>query len=185
VGGAHDKQLHLLRAARDHGLRPTPVDLGLDAGRVGLGDVGVACEAELAAALGDVLADGALRDLRTMLIDEPRVDPLRGVALLGRGVAVGLKPAVDQPVVAAEARGGSASRPRSLRRQRRGERLADGTPVDAMTLRQLADRELLSIAVAADLLEQLHSRSHPLCGLPLELGKARTVGSPSDGGGAK
>ena len=57
--------------------------------------------------------------------------------------------------------------------------------MNAMALRQRPDRQPLPIMITPDLLEQLHSRSHPLCDLPLELQEARTLGLPSDRGGAK
>jgi hypothetical protein len=57
--------------------------------------------------------------------------------------------------------------------------------MDTMALRQRPDRQTLPLPITPDLFEQLHSRSHPLCDLPLELREARTVDSPSDGGGAK
>ena len=47
------------------------------------------------------------------------------------------------------------------------------------------DRQPLELPVSADLLEQLHSRSHPFRDLPSMLDRARTVDSPSDGSGAK
>ena len=50
---------------------------------------------------------------------------------------------------------------------------------------QLVDRQPLPITVPADLLEQLHSRSHPFRGLLLTLDRAPKVDSRSDGGGAK
>jgi hypothetical protein len=53
-----------------------------------------------------------------------------------------------------------------------------------MPLRQRPDRQALAIAVSSDLLEQLHPRSHPLWRLPLEPDETRTVGRPSDEGGA-
>jgi hypothetical protein len=57
--------------------------------------------------------------------------------------------------------------------------------MNTVAARQLADRQTLPLAIPTDLLELLHPRSHPLCDLPLEIRKARTVESPSDGDGAK
>jgi hypothetical protein len=47
------------------------------------------------------------------------------------------------------------------------------------------DRQALPVMVFADLLEELHSRSHPLCRLPSPLDEATKVRRRSDGGGAK
>ena len=56
--------------------------------------------------------------------------------------------------------------------------------MNPMTNRQPPNRETLPITVPSDLLELLHPGSHSLWRLPLELDEARTVGRPSDGGGA-
>jgi hypothetical protein len=53
-----------------------------------------------------------------------------------------------------------------------------------MPHRQPADRQPFTVTVPSDLLELLHPGSHSLWRLPLELDKPRTVGRPSDGGGA-
>src|SRR5947209_16676590 len=56
--------------------------------------------------------------------------------------------------------------------------------MDTLALGQRPDREPLPLAVTPNPPKQLHPRSHPLCDLPLELPKARTLGPRPDRGGA-
>ena len=51
--------------------------------------------------------------------------------------------------------------------------------------RQRVRRQPLELPIPADLLEQLHSRSHPFCSPPARLGEASKVEPRSDGSGAK
>jgi hypothetical protein len=51
--------------------------------------------------------------------------------------------------------------------------------------RERVDRQPSPVMVPADLLEQLHSRSHPFPGPPLTLDRAPKVDPRSDGSGAK
>jgi alkylation response protein AidB-like acyl-CoA dehydrogenase len=52
-----------------------------------------------------------------------------------------------------------------------------------MTLRQGPDREALAIVIPADLLEQLHSGTHPFCRPPVRaLTRARSADDRTEGG---
>ena len=106
VREAEHEQMNLDQLPCDQDLGLAPVDLGLGAGVVGLGDVAVGPQAERPAAGGDVAAERALGDLQALLCGQPLVDPLGGVALLGRRGLVGLQPVIDQLGV-----GGRASVP--------------------------------------------------------------------------
>src|SRR5215211_912172 len=66
---------------------------------------------------------------------------------------------------------------------RRGQRLPHRAPMNTVAPRQRADRQPLAVAVAPDLVEELHRGTHPFRDLPLGLRRARTVRSPSDGVG--
>ena len=55
----------------------------------------------------------------------------------------------------------------------------------AVPARERVDRQPLELPVPADLLEQLHSRSHPFRGPPSTLDRAPKLDSQSDGSGAK
>ncbi len=170
-----------------------PVDLGLHPGVVDLGHEGPAGLTERASAGVHVAADGPLADLGPMLLDEALEDAPGGVALLGRRLAIGEQPLVDQRMEGSERRGRAALGALSLRRDGRAERLADGAPVHAVTLGQRPDRQPLMLMVAPDLLEQLHPRSHPFRDLRLELqwspdgrvAVGRGGAIPSGHGGAK
>ena len=183
---AHQEQMHARRDARQLDLRLAPVDLRQNAGCVDLRDEHLADRpAHRALSGAHVVADRRLGDVGAVLVDQPPPDPLRRVALLTRRLAVGLKPRVDQRAIRAKPRRRPALRRTLRRRHRRDQRLPDRPPVHAVTLRQRPDRQPLAVAVAPDLLEQLHPGSHPFRRLPLELEEARTVGRPSDGGGTR
>lgn len=190
IGGAgvrepHQEELGLDQLSSHPNLRLAPVDLGLRAGIVGLGDVALDPQAELSPAGGDVLAHGSLGDPCALLDDQPLPDALGGVALLGRRLPVALEPLVDQVVVGAEDR---RRPPRGLlarRWQRRLQGLAHRSTVDPMPPRELADREPLPITVTANLLEQLHSGSHPVCDLRPRLSTSRKASVAIGRGGAK
>src|SRR3954470_4806364 len=53
-----------------------------------------------------------------------------------------------------------------------------------MSLRQRPDRQPPPVAIPPDLLAQLHPRSHSFCHPSSQLQEAKTLGQPSDGGGA-
>lgn len=109
-------------------------------GQVHLGDEDLGHgQAELALAPPHVVADRRLGDVGAVLVEQSPPDPLRGVALLARSLLVGLKPAVDQRPVGAELRRRALGRRALGGWQRRGERLADRPPVDAVAARQLPD----------------------------------------------
>lgn len=185
VGEPHQEELGLDQLPSHPDLRLAPVDLGLGAGVVGLGDVALDPQAELAAAPGDVLADGALGDLGALLGDQSLPDALGGVALLGRRFPVAFEPLVDQVVVGAEDRGLAALGLLARWRQRRVQRLAHRPAVDPVPSCQLPDREPLPVVVTANLLEQLHSGSHPLCDLRPRLSRSRKPSVAIGRGGAK
>jgi hypothetical protein len=185
VAGAHEEQVHLDLGAGEHDPRLAPVDLGLDAGGVNPRHEHLPGRpAELAPTAAHVVAHGRLRDLGTPLVDQPPPDPLRRVALLARRLPVGLDPGVDQRPVRPQLRRRPARRWSLRRRQRRRERLPHRPPVHAIAARQLTDRSALPVAVAPDLLEQLHPRTHLSATSSPSSKRTRTVRSPSDGGGA-
>jgi hypothetical protein len=140
--------------------------------------------AHRALALTHVVADRRLGDVGAVLVDQSPMDPLRRVALLARRVEVRVKPRVDQRPIRAELRRRAIRRRALGRWQRRCQRLPHRASVNAVALRKRADRQPFVLAVPPDLLEQLHPGSHAFRRLPLELYEARTVGRPSDGGGA-
>lgn len=185
VAEAQHEQLHGAQLAADHDLRLAEVDLGLRAGLMGLRNGAFCAEAELALEPGDRAADLALGDVGSVLCCQPLVDALGGVALLRWRGEVRVEPVCDQRQVGAELRCAAALGPLALGRQRRRQGLADGAAVDPVAAGELADPRLLPLVVTANRLEQLHSRSHPLCGLPLEL-RWSPEGSVAVGrGGAK
>lgn len=95
---------------------------------------------QLAFALTHVLTDRDLRDIGAVLIKQPPPDPLRGVALLARRLAIGRKRLVDQRPVRAELRRRPRHRRALRRRQRRRQRLTHRTTVHPMALRERPDR---------------------------------------------
>jgi hypothetical protein len=54
-----------------------------------------------------------------------------------------------------------------------------------IALGERTDRQALAVAIPADLLEQLHSGTHPSCRPPSARDNARTLGRRSDGSGAR
>ena len=158
---AHHEQMHRRRDARQLDHRLAPVDLGLHARRVDLRHEHLADRpAQLALARPHVLAHRHLGDIGAVLIDQPPPDPLGGVTLLARRVAIGLKPLIDHRPIRAQLRRRPAHRRALHRRQRRLQRLAHRPPMNTVPLRQRPDREPLAITVTADLLELLHSGTH-------------------------
>ena len=103
---------------------------------------------QLAFALTHVLTDRDLRDIGAVLIKQPPPDPLRGVALLARRLAIGRKRLVDQRPVRAELRRRPRHRRALRRRQRR--RLTHRTTVHPIALGERPDRQPLPIAVTPD-----------------------------------
>jgi hypothetical protein len=118
---------------------------------------------QLAFALTHVLTDRDLRDIGAVLIKQPPPDPLRGVALLARRLAIGRKRLVDQRPVRAELRRRPRHRRALRRRQRRRQRLTHRTTVHPMALRERPDRQPLPIAVTPDLLERSTLDPTPTC----------------------
>jgi hypothetical protein len=185
VAGAHVKQKHLRAEAAQQHLRLTPVDLGLDRRIMRERHERLATLTQLPAPLAHIARHLPLRDHHALLLDQPLPDAPRGMALLSRNLPISRKPLVDQRVERTQLRRQATLRPLTRRRQRRRERLPDRPPMNPMPARQLAHRAALPIVIPADLLEQSHSRSHPLRVLRSELDKARTEEPRSDGGGAK
>lgn len=102
-----------------------PVDLRSHARRVDLRDEHVARgQAHLAAPLADVITDGRLSDIDTVLVDQAAPHPLGRVALLARGVEVSDQPLVDDLAVLTQLRRTPPARRALGRRNRRGERLS-------------------------------------------------------------
>ena len=183
---AHQEQVHLAAHAGEHHLGLAPVDLRLRRRLVAERHERLVDElAQLAPALAHVAAHLALGRLDAVLVTQPLPHPPRGVALLARRLAIARKPVVDQRPVGPQLRRRAVFRALARRRQRRLERLAHRPPVHTVAARQLVDRDALPITVPADLLEQLHSRSHPFRGSPSTLDRAPKVRPRSDGGGAK
>ncbi len=138
-------------------LRLTPVDLGLRAGVGGQGHERLDL-ADLPPPRRHVAVDLAPGDPGAVLLDQPLVDPAGGMALLTRHLGLGLEPAIDDRPVGAEPRRRPAPRGPLRRRHRGLQGLAHGTTMDAVTPRQLPDREALAGPVTPDLLELPHSR---------------------------
>ena len=182
---AHHEQMHLHRHAAEHDQRLAPIDLRLHARGVDLRDEHLVDRPpQLALAQPDVLTDSDLGDIGTVLINEAPPDPLGGMPLLGRRVAIRQQPLVDQRPIRPQLRRRPAHRRTLRRRHRRRQRLLHRPAMNPMPDRQTTDREALPITVSSDLLELLHPGSHSLWRLPLELDETRTVGRRSDGGGA-
>ncbi|MCA1680314.1 MAG: hypothetical protein LC777_15865, partial [Actinobacteria bacterium] len=138
---AHEEQAHLHPRAGDVDLRLPPVDFGLCAACVNLRDEHLIDRPpHRPLARTHILADRRLGDLRAVLVDEALPDPLRGMALLARRLAIALKPRVDQRAILAELRGRPVRRRALGRRQRRRQRLTQGTPINTVTLGHLPDR---------------------------------------------
>jgi hypothetical protein len=154
------RQSRFFSAKRRRSMAP-PIHLRLHARRVDLRHEHLPDRPpQLAFALTHVLTDRDLRDIGAVLIKQPPPDPLRGVALLARRLAIGRKRLVDQRPVRAELRRRPRHRRALRRRQRRRQRLTHRTTVHPMALRQRPDRQPLPIAVTPDLLELLHFGSH-------------------------
>jgi len=66
----------------------------------------------------DVLTHRRLRDIHAVLIDEPLMDPLRGMPLLARRLAITLEPPVDHRPIRPQLRRRATDR-RALRRRHR------------------------------------------------------------------
>ena len=128
------------------------------------------------------VADGRLRDLRVVLLDEALPDPPRGVALLARRLPVAPpatpgRAAIQGPITG-DARAGLARGGGTRRRQR----LAHGPAMDPVAAGQGADGQPFLPMVDTDTLEQLHPRQ-PL--LPTsEPSTVPSMGSCGVGGGA-
>jgi len=173
---AHEEQMHLRAHPRQVDLRLAPVDLGPGARRVSLGDEDLADRpAHRPLARAHVLAHRRLRDVGAVLIDQPPPDPPRGMALLARRLPVGLKPRVDQRPPRTQLRRRPPPRHPARWRQRRRQRRPDRAAMHTVARRQRADRQPLPVAVAPDLLEQLHPGTYPFRDLPSGLRRARTV----------
>ena len=125
------------------------------------------------------------RPPRALLVAQPFPHPLRGMPLLTRRALISDQPRVDQLAIRPQRRRRARHRTLALRRRRRTQRLAHRPPVHPVTARQRPDRQSLTIVIPTNLLEQLHSGTHPFCDLRSVLEKARTVASHSDGSGAK
>ncbi len=183
---AHLEQAHLRRHPSDHGQRLAPVDLGLRARLRAQRDEHLVDQlAQLRSALAHIPADLPLGHLHAMLVPESFVDPLRRVPLLARRRPISIKPRIDQRPPLTQLRRQPPLRPLPRRRQQRLQRLPDRPAMHAVPSASACDRQPLELAVPADLLEQLHSRSHPFRGLPSTLDRATKVDPPSDGSGAK
>src|SRR5581483_5398460 len=140
---------------------------------------------QLAPAAAHIATHLPLRHLDAVLVDQPLPDPPRRVPLLTRRLPIRDQPLVDQRPIRAQLRRRAPLRLLTRRRHGRGQRLPHRPSMHPVALRQRPDRQPLPLAITPDLLELLHSPSHPLCDLPRELRKARTVESRSDGSGAK
>jgi hypothetical protein len=79
------------------------------------------------------------------------------VTLLARRVEIAHQPLVDQLAIRTQLRRRHPDRHLPGRRHRRPKRLLDSAPMHPVTNRKRANRQILPLAVAPDLLEQLHS----------------------------
>jgi hypothetical protein len=180
---AQIEQLHRDLAAAQQHVRLTPVDLGLHPGLVDLRHEHPTGLTELASPRGDVLAHRALGHLGAMLVDQPPPDPPRRVTLLARRRPIGLKPLVDQRPKRTQRRRRPTLRPLARRRQRRLQRLTHRPSMHPMALGERPDRQALAVMIPADLLEQLHPGTHPLCRPPVRaLTRARSADDRTEGG---
>jgi hypothetical protein len=102
---AHVEQVHPGPSADEIDVGLAPVHLGRPRGRVHLRDEHLADrQAELAAALADVITNRRLRDIDTVLVDEPLPDPLRRVPLLLGRELIRNQPLIDQLAILAQLR---------------------------------------------------------------------------------
>jgi hypothetical protein len=157
MAGTHVEQVDPRRGSSHPDLRLTPVDLALHARLMGLRHERLHALAALPASTMHVFPDSAFSDISRVLIAQAFPDPLRGVALLARRVAVTLKPGIDQLPICPQLRRRPADRRPLDGRQRRGQRLTHRTAMNTVALRQRPDRQILPISVPPDLLERLHS----------------------------
>ncbi len=134
------EQPQLDHDAGDLGPELAEVDLGLDAGEVGLGHHRLGRRGDLCPDAPDVLAHGRLGDVRTVLGNEPGEDAPGGVALLLRHLEVVGEPLAHDLLVGTEDTVGALDRP-AWRRDSRRQRLADDTAVDAMAPGERPDRQ--------------------------------------------
>jgi hypothetical protein len=153
----HHKQEHLPCHAADQDRGLAPIDLRLGPRLVAERHEYLIDElTQLTTPITHIATRLALGHLDAPLITQPLPHPPGRVALLARRLAVGHKPGIDQRPVLTQLRRRPPLRSRPL-----------------------------PITVPADLLEQLHSRSHPFRGPPPTLDRAPKVEPRSDGGGAK
>lgn len=157
----HREQVQRDGLAADHRVELAPIDLALSARQPGLRDEHLHRRANLS---GDLGADAghdrpALRlgDQHTLLLGKAIPDPLRGVALLARRVAIRHQhlsdPAVPRPRQRCRAHGDLPGR--RLRRRQRGAHLPTMHPEPG---RQRPDGQPLITTNKPDLLVQLHLR---------------------------
>ena len=183
---AHQEQMHRRRHAGEHHRRLAPVDLRLHPRLVApAARTPRDRPPQLTPPRAHILAHRAARDTSAPCSSTSRSpDPPRGVPLLARRLPVSLKPRVDQRPIRAQASAPADPPAACARRHRRLQRLAHRPPMHPIPRRQRAHRQPLPIAVPPDLLEQLHSGTHPFCDLP-RARETRTLGHDRTEGGAK
>lgn len=161
VGQPHREQRGLgLDPGQDHP-QVVEVDLGLRAGLIGLRHIpqlqGPArISQDLRAAFADMITHRRIRQpLCAMLIDQPGQHSPRSVALLLRCIQIAEQHGVDRRLERLQPR----RHPRgglTLRRHRRGQRLAHRAPMHPVLVSQPPNREPLDPMITPNRLELLH-----------------------------
>jgi hypothetical protein len=158
VRQSHHEHPALHYQSGDRRVELTEVDLGLRAGLVCLRDRHLALkQSQLDPTACDMTRHRHLRTRRLMLGYEALPDPPGGVPLLARGVLVGDEPGIDHGHPLLDRRAGALRIHLARRRDRVLKGLAHRPAMCAMTIRQLADRQVLEPPVPSDLLEQFHA----------------------------
>jgi len=141
---------------------PGKVDLGLIEVGLGLCPDGVALghehlgpDAELAPALAHIAADCGLAHCHMKLLFDPLPDPAGGVTLLSRGLLVRAQDPVDEGFGLPGQARGLAAGVLTLRRDRRGDRLAHRAPVHSVLSCDLTFGHS-HVVVLPNKLKQLH-----------------------------
>jgi hypothetical protein len=160
----HQEHVHPRPRAGKINVGLAPIDLGRPAGRVHLRHEHLTdSQAKLAAALALVLANSRLRNLHTVLIDQPPPDPLSRLPLLAGRELIAISHSSISSRYTPNFGAGRASGGRSAGGTADLQRLPDRPTMHPMPRRQRPDREHVPIPIPPDLLEQLHSRN-PLPG---------------------
>ena len=132
----------------------TEIDLGLRPGRMQLRDEDLrdpaGLDEDLSSALGDIVADRSIRDIRVVLVEQAGMHPSNGHPLLLGRRQILAQPVIDQRLERLQLRS-SPLRDLPLWRDRGRQRLTDRAPMHPEPFRQRVHRQTLDPRCAPDL----------------------------------